>query len=154
MSKLRLQWSRSTFQFGSYDERLSWNLLFCNRRGGQHPTFDAEVRFKITEDAEDIVNRPNYNDGDPIKAKKSRRIPKNKSMVVTVFADDPKEPKLVGETVVDLTAVFEKCEHDGTYFNQLSIVLSHRLLCRHVRIEIQGHVCWRDLPGNDVFHQR
>lgn len=34
-------------------------------------------------------------------------------MVVSVFADDPKDPKLVGETVVDLTTVFEKCEHDG-----------------------------------------
>lgn len=47
-------------------------------------------------------------------SKKGRRIPKNRNMVVSVFADDPKEPKLVGETVVDLTTVFEKCEHDGT----------------------------------------
>ncbi|KAJ9125336.1 hypothetical protein QFC22_000295 [Naganishia vaughanmartiniae] len=85
------------------------------KKGGQHPTFDAEVRFKITEDAEDIVDRPDTNDGDSTKARKSRRIPKNKSMVVTVFADDPKEPKLVGETVVDLTAVFEKCEYDDMF---------------------------------------
>ncbi|KAJ9108991.1 hypothetical protein QFC21_000316 [Naganishia friedmannii] len=85
------------------------------KKGGQHPTFDAEVRFKITEDAEDIVDRPEINDGDSTKAKKGRRIPKNKSMVVTVFADDPKEPKLVGETVVDLTVVFEKCEHDDMF---------------------------------------
>jgi hypothetical protein len=62
------------------------------------------------------VDRPDNNDGDPTKVKKGRRIPKNKSMVVSVFADDPKEPKLVGETVVDLTVVFEKCEHDGAFF--------------------------------------
>lgn len=42
-------------------------------------------------------------------------------MVISVFADDPKEPKLVGETVVDLTTVFEKCEHDGEW----------RLLCAY-----------------------
>jgi hypothetical protein len=36
-------------------------------------------------------------------------------MVISVFADDPKDPKLVGETVVDLTTVFEKCEHDGEW---------------------------------------
>ncbi|KAJ9128025.1 hypothetical protein QFC24_000314 [Naganishia onofrii] len=85
------------------------------KKGGQHPTFDAEVRFKVSEDAEDIVDRPDNNGGDPTKVKKSRRIPKNKSMVVSVFADDPKEPKLVGETVVDLTVVFEKCEHDDMF---------------------------------------
>ncbi|KAJ9102255.1 hypothetical protein QFC19_004801 [Naganishia cerealis] len=85
------------------------------KKGGQHPTFDAEVRFKITEDAEDIMDRPESSDRDSAKVKKTRRIPKNKSMVVTVFADDPKEPKLVGETVVDLSVVFEKCEHDDMF---------------------------------------
>ncbi|KAI5450725.1 hypothetical protein NCC49_002734 [Naganishia albida] len=86
------------------------------KKGGQHPTFDAEVRFKITEDAEDIMTRQSdAGDRDSSGSKRSRRIPKNKSMVVSVFADDPKEPKLVGETVVDLTTVFEKCEHDDMF---------------------------------------
>lgn len=67
------------------------------------------------EDAEDIVTRqPDGSEKDAVGPRKGRRIPKNKSMVLSVYADDPKEPKLVGETVVDLTTVFEKCEHDGT----------------------------------------
>jgi hypothetical protein len=89
-------------------------MISLSHRGGQHPTFDAEVRFKITEDAEDIMTRnSDAGDKDASGPRKSRRIPKNRNMVVSVFADDPKEPKLVGETVVDLTTVFEKCEHDG-----------------------------------------
>ncbi|GHJ85401.1 hypothetical protein NliqN6_1803 [Naganishia liquefaciens] len=86
------------------------------KKGGQHPTFDAEVRFKITEDTEDIITRqPDSSDKDTVAPKKGRRMPKNKSMVLSVYADDPKEPKLVGETVVDLTTVFEKCEHDDMF---------------------------------------
>lgn len=60
-----------------------------------------------------MTRQSDAGDRDSSGSKRSRRIPKNKSMVVSVFADDPKEPKLVGETVVDLTTVFEKCEHDG-----------------------------------------
>ena len=34
-------------------------------------------------------------------------------MHVACFADDPKEPELIGETIVDLTEVLTKGETDG-----------------------------------------
>lgn len=110
---------------------------FDSHRGGQHPEFDDEVRFKIYEEAEDIISRtPKSSDvatvaGDPASSSASlptveesasgvlpapstaRRLPSNKSIVVQVWADDAKEPKIVGETVVDLTEVFKTCEQDG-----------------------------------------
>ena len=36
-------------------------------------------------------------------------------MIVACYADDPKEPELIGETVVDLTEVLTKGETDGQF---------------------------------------
>lgn len=36
-------------------------------------------------------------------------------MVVACYADDPKEPELIGETIVDLTEVLTKGETDGMF---------------------------------------
>ena len=36
-------------------------------------------------------------------------------MPVACFAEDPKEPELIGETMVDLTEVLTKGETDGEY---------------------------------------
>ncbi len=44
---------------------------------------------------------------------KMKRSPARKSMTVAIYADDSKEPRLVGEAVVDLRKVLKECEHDG-----------------------------------------
>jgi hypothetical protein len=40
-------------------------------------------------------------------------LPLNKSIQVAVWADDSKEPRIVGECSVDLAEVFRTCEQDG-----------------------------------------
>lgn len=40
-------------------------------------------------------------------------MPLNKSIQVAVWADDSKEPRIVGECSVDLAEVFRTCEQDG-----------------------------------------
>jgi hypothetical protein len=90
-------------------------------RGGQHPEFDDEVRFKIYEETEDILNRPSKSSETPSTISDvssnstgaTARLPLNKSIQVQVWADDSKEPKIVGECSVDLSEVFRTCEQDG-----------------------------------------
>jgi hypothetical protein len=42
-----------------------------------------------------------------------RKIKGGKSMRLSCYADDPREPDLIGETMVDLTEVLTKGETDG-----------------------------------------
>ena len=44
-----------------------------------------------------------------------RKIKGGTSMKIQCFADDPREPDLIGETMVDLTEVLTKGETDGMY---------------------------------------
>ncbi len=39
--------------------------------------------------------------------------PSKKGVIMQLFADDPKEPKMVGECVIDLSPVMKLGEHDG-----------------------------------------
>jgi hypothetical protein len=41
-------------------------------------------------------------------------------MSIACYADDPKEPELIGEGTVDLTEVFTKGETDGVLYSQLT----------------------------------
>jgi neural Wiskott-Aldrich syndrome protein len=49
----------------------------------------------------------------PPKEKLERKIQGGKSMRMFCYADDPREPDLIGECVVDLTEVLTKGETDG-----------------------------------------
>ena len=83
------------------------------KRGGQHPEWDEEIRFTIYEDdataglSEGDAPPPPPKDGRP------RKIKGGKSMQLCCFADDPREPDLIGDCKVDLTEVFTKGETDG-----------------------------------------
>lgn len=89
------------------------------KRGGQHPEWDEEIRFTLYEDTDDILQRTALEDGTPPPPppKDNRKGPKKikggKSMHMACFADDPREPDLIGETNVDLTEVLTKGETDG-----------------------------------------
>ncbi|KAH7344582.1 hypothetical protein B0J17DRAFT_635971 [Rhizoctonia solani] len=81
------------------------------KRGGQHPEWDEEVRFSIYEDAEDELERT-AGDKTPPPKERFRNIKGGKSMRVSCYADDPREPDLIGEAQVDLTEALTKGEVD------------------------------------------
>lgn len=91
------------------------------KRGGQHPEWDAEFRFKVYEDDDDEP-KPATDGGTPPPpppkdkdGKKKKKIKGGKNMTVTCYADDPKEPELIGEATVDLSEVLTKGETDGSF---------------------------------------
>ena len=87
------------------------------RRGGQHPEWDHELRYTLFEDTDD--EPPPKGDSDtpppppPKKGAKDRKIRGGKSMKVCCYADDPREPDLIGEVAVELEEVLTKGETDG-----------------------------------------
>lgn len=88
------------------------------KRGGQHPEWDEEIRFTLYEDVEDVLARTAKGDGTPPPpppkdAIVKKKIKGGKTMKLACYADDPREPDLIGETVVDLTEVLTKGETDG-----------------------------------------
>lgn len=87
------------------------------KRGGQHPEWDEEVRFPLYEETEEPVRKV---DGDgtpppppPKDDKLLRKIKGGKTMRLSCYADDPRQPDLIGEAMVDLTEVLTKGETDG-----------------------------------------
>ncbi|KAH7920262.1 hypothetical protein BV22DRAFT_1074201 [Leucogyrophana mollusca] len=87
------------------------------RKGGQHPEWDEEFRFSIYEDVEDELARTALGDGTPPPpppkgSRPTRKIKGGKSLKLQVYADDNKDPDLIGETMVDLTEALTKGETD------------------------------------------
>ncbi|KAH8106201.1 hypothetical protein BXZ70DRAFT_918600 [Cristinia sonorae] len=87
------------------------------KRGGQHPEWDEEIRFTLFEDT--AVDPTLLNDDGtppPPPPKKDERgsvkIKGGKSMALACYAEDLREPDLIGETMVDLTEVLTKGETD------------------------------------------
>jgi hypothetical protein len=120
------------------------------KRGGQHPEWDEEVRFSLFEDtsAQHERTEDGGNTPPPPPPKNSdcpRKIKGGTSMKIQCFADDPREPDLIGETMVDLTEVLTKGETDGTgYLDNLgSIVSAESFSDRVVHADEQGQVLWR-----------
>ncbi|KAF5388211.1 hypothetical protein D9615_000220 [Tricholomella constricta] len=87
------------------------------KRGGQHPEWDEEIRFTLFEDTSDIVSKDAHGDGTPPppppkETRGPKKIKGGKTMKLACFADDTREPDLIGETDVDLTEVLTKGETD------------------------------------------
>ena len=91
------------------------------KKGGQHPEWDDELRFTLFEDTEDMLERTASagDEGTPPPPppketmKRKKRAKGGNKMLLACFADEPKEPELIGETTVDLTEVLTKGETDG-----------------------------------------
>ena len=89
------------------------------KRGGQHPEWDEEIRFTLIEDTDDSLPRvTNGSDGvppplPPKDGPSSRKIKGGTMMKLACYADDAREPDLIGEANVDLTEVLTKGETDG-----------------------------------------
>lgn len=64
-------------------------------------------------------------------------------MKVAAYADDAREPDLIGEGLVDLTEVITKGESDGANDKTLSTPIhkANHLLLRVVHPHLQGQIC-------------
>ncbi|KAJ7068100.1 hypothetical protein C8F01DRAFT_590671 [Mycena amicta] len=83
------------------------------KRGGQHPEWDEEIRFTIYEDDLDVTaTGPNGTPPPPPPKDGKRKIRGGSTMKLSCFADDPREPDLIGQADVDLTEVLTKGETD------------------------------------------
>ncbi|BEJ10740.1 hypothetical protein CspHIS471_0101620 [Cutaneotrichosporon sp. HIS471] len=107
-----------TVQIGNIKRRT-----LAIKRGGQHPDWDEELRFPIQEDVDDMMATTTSKPlpGEPgvvtpqSMASKSRKPgPKKggKVMKVAVWADDIKEPELIGEVTVSFDDALVKGEVD------------------------------------------
>lgn len=106
------------------------------KRGGQHPEWDEEVRFELFEDIEDELARtagggsppppPPKDEANHRARSKERKIKGGKTMSVSCYADDLREPELIGEGTVDLTEALTKGETDGATFSLCPDVLRFR----------------------------
>jgi neural Wiskott-Aldrich syndrome protein len=87
------------------------------KRGGQHPEWDEEIRFTLYEDPGESTAAAGDGTPPPPPPKKDseKRIKGGKALWVACYADDPKEPDLIGEAKVDLTEVLTKGETDGGF---------------------------------------
>ncbi|KNZ49211.1 uncharacterized protein VP01_514g6 [Puccinia sorghi] len=92
-----------------------------DKRGGQHPVWDDELRFDIYENPKDAMASasvsttatggivPVKSNVPPIGSAGSAGV---KELRVAVYADDPRDPDLIGEGKVDLTDTLKKGEFD------------------------------------------
>ncbi|KAG9045152.1 hypothetical protein FS837_006951 [Tulasnella sp. UAMH 9824] len=106
------------------------------KRGGQHPEWDDELRFPIYETAEEELTKTGgKGDGDapppPPKDGAKAKKPSKRIMNLLCYADDPREPDLIGEATVDLTEALTKGEMDE-YFT----LMSKQKYCGEVYLEI------------------
>ncbi|CAK9785402.1 unnamed protein product [Cutaneotrichosporon oleaginosum] len=113
-----------TLQIGSVKRRTQ-----PIKRGGQHPEWDEEVRFAIHEDVDDMLAASTSKPlpGEPgvvtpqSMANKSRKPAAKKGakvMKLAVWADDIKEPELIGEAIVNFDEALTKGEVDDWWILQ------------------------------------
>ncbi|KAF7313645.1 Calcineurin temperature suppressor Cts1 [Mycena chlorophos] len=86
------------------------------KKGGQHPEWDDELRFTMYEEDADTTVGPNGSPPPPPPKDGKRKIQGGTTMKLSCFADDPREPDLIGQADVDLTEVLTKGETDE-WFN-------------------------------------
>jgi hypothetical protein len=93
-----------------------------DKKGGQHPRWDEEFRFEIWEDMADEMGRQMTASGGVLPNKTIESVAKkstkgSKSIAISVYADDPKDPDLIGDAVVDITGTLKHGEFDGMLFS-------------------------------------
>ena len=81
-----------------------------DKRGGQHPTWDEQLHFEIYDDMEDTSLGHSVTATGTIKGP-PRKTPK--ILQVTCYADDAREPEMIGEGTVELDNTLKTGEFDG-----------------------------------------
>ncbi|KAH9943059.1 uncharacterized protein BXZ73DRAFT_87490 [Epithele typhae] len=112
------------------------------KRGGQHPEWDEEIRFELFEDVDsDLPHVPGSETPPPPPPKANGKPPKVQGgnfMNIACFAEDPRDPDLIGEAKVDLTEVLTKGETDEWF-----TVMNKDKYCGEVYLEL---TLWFDEP--------
>ncbi|TFK93847.1 hypothetical protein K466DRAFT_561411 [Polyporus arcularius HHB13444] len=111
------------------------------KRGGQHPEWDEEIRFELYEDVDDLPHVPGADPPPPPPKSNGKGPPKvqgGKFMALACYADDPREPDLIGESQVDLTEVLTKGETDEWF-----TIMHKEKYCGEVYLEL---TFWLDEP--------
>ncbi|KAI0721888.1 hypothetical protein C8T65DRAFT_629555 [Cerioporus squamosus] len=111
------------------------------KRGGQHPEWDEEIRFELYEDLDELPHVPGADPPPPPPKSNSKGPPKvrgGKFLALACYADDPREPDLIGETKVDLTEVLTKGETDEWF-----TIMHKEKYCGEVYLEL---TFWLDEP--------
>ncbi|KAI0723395.1 hypothetical protein C8Q76DRAFT_855651 [Earliella scabrosa] len=112
------------------------------KRGGQHPEWDEEFRFELYEDVDELPHVPGADTPPPPPPKSNGKgPPKVKGgnfLAISCYADDPREPDLIGESKVDLTEVLTKGETDEWF-----TIMSKDKYCGEVYLEL---TFWLDEP--------
>lgn len=127
------------------------------KKGGQHPEWDEEIRFPIVEDTEDMLVRTSSRSGEdetpPPVPSKERKFNRKRKMQLSCYADDPREPELIGEIMISLEDVLTKGETDGMLVcsSVRSSTLHSSSDYRMVHPHEQGEILRRDLLGNDFL---
>lgn len=89
-----------------------------DKRGGQHPTWDEQLHFEIYEDMEDQLRKKSTDENGSISQSTTlssatkRKDKSGKTLRVSCYADDNKEPEFIGEGFVDLTDTLRSGEFD------------------------------------------
>lgn len=92
-----------------------------DKRGGQHPVWDDELRFEIYDNAKDAMASASVSTTatggvGPLKSKPTpvgtTGTTSLKELHVAVYADDPRDPDFIGEGRVDLSETLKKGEFD------------------------------------------
>jgi hypothetical protein len=136
-------------------------------RGGQQPTWDAEFRFEIAKDVADQVgggavgNAVVNKHGGVLPMTEATRLQAaaasasttgstggKKVLKLACYADDVKDPKLVGEGMLELEETIKKGAFDGE-LDQGSVRerlgADARLMVRLGQARAEGSLRWRDL---------
>ncbi|PIL36761.1 hypothetical protein GSI_00450 [Ganoderma sinense ZZ0214-1] len=111
------------------------------KRGGQHPEWDEEIRFELYEDVDELPQIPGVDPPPPPPKANGKGPPKVKGgsfMAVACYAEDVREPDLIGETKVDLTEVLTKGETDEWF-----TIMHKDKYCGEVYFEL---TFWLDEP--------
>ncbi|EIW80807.1 hypothetical protein CONPUDRAFT_105938, partial [Coniophora puteana RWD-64-598 SS2] len=80
------------------------------KRGGQHPEWDEELRFTMFADEGVELSRTVHGSDipPPLPPKglgTDMRVQRTKAMRLSCYSAEPRDPKLIGKTLVDLTEV-------------------------------------------------
>lgn len=120
------------------------------KKGGQHPEWDEEIRFSILEDTEDVLvrtgSRSNDDDPPPVpsKAPPELNFNKKRKMRLSCYADDPREPELIGDIMINLEDVLTRGETDGVF------ALPHVFVSIHYMLTVY-QIEWYTLTSKDKY---
>ncbi|KDQ07492.1 hypothetical protein BOTBODRAFT_192411 [Botryobasidium botryosum FD-172 SS1] len=120
------------------------------KRGGQHPVWDEELRFALFEDLEEELKKGT--DAPPPVPPKAgsnvKSVKGGKSMTLKCYADDPREPDLIGEVMVDLTEVLTTGETDEWYI----LLNKDKKYCGEVYLELTFWSAQQPPPKSKPVH--